>query len=74
MFTCDHDADVMHNSVSINLNMLERCRLSGLKRNFALIAAEWLRRKTVKRWKCGMRSNKRSSSLRRKSVFEQHFV
>lgn len=29
IFTGDHDADVMHNSATINLNMVERCRMSG---------------------------------------------
>lgn len=34
IFTGDHDADVMHNSASINLNMIERCRVTGVKRMF----------------------------------------
>ena len=31
-FTGDHDANVMHNSATIKLNMVERCRLTGVKR------------------------------------------
>src|SRR3989339_1008573 len=34
IFTGEHDADVMHNSATINLNMLERCRVSGAKKIF----------------------------------------
>lgn len=34
IFTGDHDADVMHNSATINLNMVEACRLAGVKRVF----------------------------------------
>jgi len=34
IFTGDHDAEVMHNSATINLNMIERCRLTGVKRMF----------------------------------------
>ena len=34
IFTGDHDADVMHNSASINLNMLEEGRKAGVKRFF----------------------------------------
>lgn len=34
IFTGDHDAVVMHNSVSINLNILEACRTVGIKRIF----------------------------------------
>lgn len=34
IFTGDHDANVMHNSATINLNMLERVRLSGSKTVF----------------------------------------
>lgn len=34
IFTGNHDADVMHNSGTINLNMLERCRISGAGRMF----------------------------------------
>jgi nucleoside-diphosphate-sugar epimerase len=34
IFTGDHDAAVMHNSATINLNMLEACRLSGIKKIF----------------------------------------
>jgi nucleoside-diphosphate-sugar epimerase len=30
IFTGDHDADVMHNSALINLNMVERCRSVGV--------------------------------------------
>jgi nucleoside-diphosphate-sugar epimerase len=28
VFTGEHDADIMHNSVSINLNMVKRCRMT----------------------------------------------
>lgn len=34
VFTGDHDADIMHNSATINLNMVERCRISGVKKIF----------------------------------------
>jgi GDP-D-mannose 3', 5'-epimerase len=34
IFTGNHDADVMHNSATINLNMVERARLSGIKKVF----------------------------------------
>jgi GDP-D-mannose 3',5'-epimerase len=34
IFTGEHDAAVMHNSASINLNMLEHGRLAGVKRFF----------------------------------------
>jgi GDP-D-mannose 3',5'-epimerase len=34
IFTGDHDAAVMHNSATINLNMLETSRLQGVKRIF----------------------------------------
>lgn len=34
IFTGDHDADVMHNSASINLNILEEGRKAGVKRFF----------------------------------------
>ena len=34
IFTGDHDADVMHNSASINLNILEEGRKAGVKRIF----------------------------------------
>ena len=34
IFTGDHDANVMHNSATINLNMVERVRLSGSKTVF----------------------------------------
>jgi GDP-D-mannose 3', 5'-epimerase len=34
IFTGDHDAGVMHNSATINLNMLETSRLQGVKRIF----------------------------------------
>lgn len=34
IFTGDHDADVMHNSATINLNMVERARLTGVKSIF----------------------------------------
>ena len=30
IFTGEHDADIMHNSASINLNMVERCRVTGV--------------------------------------------
>ena len=34
IFTGTHDADVMHNSGTINLNMVERARVSGAKKIF----------------------------------------
>lgn len=34
IFTGEHDADVMHNSAAINLNMLDRCRAVGIKKIF----------------------------------------
>ncbi len=34
IFTGEHDADVMHNSASINLNMLEACRRRAVPRIF----------------------------------------
>lgn len=34
IFTGDHDANVMHNSATINLNMVERSRLTGVKKIF----------------------------------------
>lgn len=34
IFTGDHDAEVMHNSATINLNMLEACRKRGIRRIF----------------------------------------
>lgn len=34
IFTGDHDADVMHNSATINLNMVEACRRRNSKRVF----------------------------------------
>jgi GDP-D-mannose 3', 5'-epimerase len=34
IFTGEHDADVMHNSATINLNMLHRVRLTGCKKIF----------------------------------------
>jgi len=34
IFTGEHDADVMHNSAAINLNMLDRCRVVGIKKMF----------------------------------------
>lgn len=34
VFTGDHDADIMHNSGTINLNMVERCRITGVKKIF----------------------------------------
>ncbi|MBA2591335.1 MAG: NAD-dependent epimerase/dehydratase family protein [Pseudomonadota bacterium] len=34
IFTGDHDADVMHNSATINLNIAERARLCGVKKVF----------------------------------------
>src|SRR5271156_3411757 len=34
IFTGEHDADVMHNSATINLNMVEACRKRNVKRFF----------------------------------------
>ena len=34
IFTGEHDADVMHNSATINLNMLEACKNRNVKRIF----------------------------------------
>jgi len=34
IFTGVHDADVMHNSATINLNMVERCRVTGVEKIF----------------------------------------
>ncbi len=34
IFTGEHDADVMHNSATINLNMAEQCRLAKVKNIF----------------------------------------
>lgn len=34
IFTGEHDADVMHNSATINLNMVEACRRRNIKRVF----------------------------------------
>jgi nucleoside-diphosphate-sugar epimerase len=34
IFTGEHDAAVMHNSATINLNMLEACRLAGVRKIF----------------------------------------
>jgi GDP-D-mannose 3',5'-epimerase len=34
VFTGEHDADIMHNSAMINLNMLEACRKRNIKRIF----------------------------------------
>jgi nucleoside-diphosphate-sugar epimerase len=34
IFTGDHDADVMHNSATINLNLVERARITGVKKMF----------------------------------------
>lgn len=34
VFVGDHDAEIMHNSALINLNVLEACRRSGVKRVF----------------------------------------
>ncbi len=34
IFTGEHDADVMHNSATINLNMVERCRITRAGRVF----------------------------------------
>lgn len=34
IFTGDHDADVMHNSASINLNLVELCRMQKVGRMF----------------------------------------
>ena len=34
LFTGEHDADVMHNSAAINLNVLDACRRRNVKRVF----------------------------------------
>jgi GDP-D-mannose 3',5'-epimerase len=34
VFTGDHDADIMHNSATINLNMVERCRITRVQKIF----------------------------------------
>ena len=34
IFTGDHDAELMHNSATINLNMVQACRKRGIKRVF----------------------------------------
>lgn len=34
VFTGEHDADIMHNSAAINLNVVERCRERGIGRVF----------------------------------------
>jgi len=34
IFTGEYDADIIHNSATINLNMLERCRIAGVKKMF----------------------------------------
>lgn len=34
VFTGEHDADIMHNSATINLNMLERCQITGARKIF----------------------------------------
>jgi GDP-D-mannose 3',5'-epimerase len=34
IFTGEHDADVMHNSATINLNLLDACRQRGIKKMF----------------------------------------
>jgi len=34
IFTGNHDVDVMHNSGTINLNMIERTKISGAKKIF----------------------------------------
>ena len=34
IFTGEHDADVMHNSATINLNMVDSCRRRNVKRIF----------------------------------------
>jgi nucleoside-diphosphate-sugar epimerase len=34
IFTGDHDAQIMHNSAMINLNLLEACRIQGIKKIF----------------------------------------
>lgn len=34
VFTGEHDADIMHNSATINLNMVERCRIKGAGKVF----------------------------------------
>jgi GDP-D-mannose 3',5'-epimerase len=34
VFTGEHDADIMHNSATINVNMVERCRITGVGKIF----------------------------------------
>lgn len=34
IFTGEHDAEVMHNSATINLNMVDRCQKAGVKKVF----------------------------------------
>ena len=34
LFTGEHDADVMHNSAMVNLNMLEACKIAKVKKVF----------------------------------------
>jgi nucleoside-diphosphate-sugar epimerase len=34
VFTGEHDADIMHNSATINLNMIERCRIKNIGKIF----------------------------------------
>jgi nucleoside-diphosphate-sugar epimerase len=34
VFTGEHDADIMHNSATINLNIVERCRITGVQKIF----------------------------------------
>jgi nucleoside-diphosphate-sugar epimerase len=34
VFTGEHDADIMHNSATINLNMVERCRITNVRKMF----------------------------------------
>jgi len=34
IFTGDHDSEVMHNSATINLNMVDRCQKAGVKKIF----------------------------------------
>lgn len=39
IFTGEHDADVMHNSATINLNMVDACRKRNVKRMFYSLSA-----------------------------------
>jgi len=39
IFTGDHDADVMHNSASINLNIVEQARILGVRKVFYFSSA-----------------------------------